>query len=101
LRILLLALLSVTGVSTAVASTCHDTTIWAEGDLGQTDAGKMPKSANITIGGGALTRICGNLSDPTNGVDMYEILITGPLFTAVTSGRGGSRWTIRRCFCST
>jgi PEP-CTERM motif len=90
MRILFIALLTFAGISSALASTCQNPGIWDEGDFGQTDAGKMPKSANVTIGVGPLTRICGSLADPTNGVDMYEILITGPTFTATTAGRGGN-----------
>jgi PEP-CTERM motif len=89
MRILFIALLTFAGISSALASTCQNPGIWDEGDFGQTDAGKMPKSANVTIGVGPLTRICGSLADPTNGVDMYEILVTG-LFSATTSGRGAN-----------
>jgi hypothetical protein len=91
MRILFITLLAFAGVSSALAGPCQIPGVWNEGDFGQTDAGKMPKSANITTSntGGDLTRICGNLADPTNGVDMYEILITG-LFSAATSGRGAN-----------
>ena len=89
MRFFIIAALSLAGITSVSATTCQNPGIWDEGDFGQTDAGKMPKTANITTGLGALTRICGNLSDPTNGVDMYEILVTG-LFSATTSGRGAN-----------
>ncbi len=90
MRFFIIAALSLAGITSVSASTCQNSGIWDEGDLGQTDAGKMPNTANITTGIGTLTRICGNLSNPSNGVDMYEILITGPTFTATTSGRGAN-----------
>jgi hypothetical protein len=60
--------------------------IWNEGDLGQTDAGGLPANANETNGTGALNDICGNVSDATNGADMYQIMIVGSTFTAITTG---------------
>jgi PEP-CTERM motif len=90
MRFFIIAAFSLAGITSVSASICQNPGIWDEGDLGQTDAGKMPKTANITTGIGTLTRICGDLSDPSNGVDMYEILITGPTFTATTSGRGAN-----------
>jgi hypothetical protein len=65
--------------------------VWNEGDGGQGDAGKFPAGANITAGsGGPLTTICGNLADATTGADMFEILITGSNFSALTADRAGS-----------
>ena len=61
------------------------TSVWIEGDDGQGDAGKFPGGANITVGAGSLNEICGNLNDTTSGGDMYEILITGTTFSALTS----------------
>jgi hypothetical protein len=59
--------------------------IWNEGDAGEGDAGKMPGSANITDGQGALDEICGALSNSASGGDMYEIEILGTTFSAETS----------------
>lgn len=92
MRILFLAVLALAGASAAAAGPCLGIHIWGEGDFGQTDAGKMPRSANVTTSttGGDLTRICGNLAEPTNGVDMFQIALTGPAFSALTAGRGAN-----------
>lgn len=64
-------------------------TTWNEGDAGQGDAGGLPGSANITIGGTTLTDILGSLSDDTAGADMYEIYIPDLQdFTATSTGDG-------------
>jgi PEP-CTERM motif-containing protein len=62
--------------------------IWNEGDAGEGDAGKLPGSANITVGVGSLTKICGSLDNSGSGGDMYEIMITNSTFTALTAGIG-------------
>src|SRR5580700_2000684 len=59
--------------------------IWNEGDDGEGDAGKFPSGANITIGVGSLSEICGSLSDSTSGGDMYAIMITNSTFSALTA----------------
>lgn len=78
---------AILGSSALQAGVCTPTPgTWNEGDFGQTDAGSLPSNANITTGAGALTDICGNLGDPTNGADMYQIMILGSTFTATTTG---------------
>jgi hypothetical protein len=76
------------GISTLQASPKYCTPaagIWNEGDQGEGDAGKMPGSANVTIGEGALDEICGAMSNSTSGGDMYEIDILGSTFSALTA----------------
>jgi PEP-CTERM motif-containing protein len=81
----------VIGISTLSAGPCTaGAGVWNEGDNGEGDAGKLPASANITIGVGSLTTICGNLTDASGGADMFEISITGSSFSAITSLRGSS-----------
>jgi hypothetical protein len=80
-----IAILGVTG------SMSWGSSIWTEGDDGQGDAGGLPGSANITVGSGVLTGIIGNLSDETEGADMYKIYISDPsTFSATTIGNGKS-----------
>jgi hypothetical protein len=62
--------------------------VWNEGDASEGDAGKLPGTANVTVGVGSLTRICGSLGAGAGGGDMYEIMITNSTFTALTSGVG-------------
>jgi hypothetical protein len=92
MRPLFFAALSLTFVSAfAIAGPCTPGPgIWNEGDLGQGDAGKKPNTANVTTGVGPLSTVCGNLGNVSNGADMYEIMITGTTFSALTHQRGGS-----------
>src|SRR5580658_6196196 len=78
---------SILGISTVqAAQVCTPGAgIWNEGDYGQGDAGKLTSNANVTMGSGSLNEICGTLSDPTSGGDMYEIMILGSTFSAVTA----------------
>jgi hypothetical protein len=59
--------------------------IWNEGDDGTGDAGKLPATANVTVGSGSLNEICGSMSNTTTGGDMYELIINGSTFSAVTA----------------
>lgn len=80
-----------TAVFIAASSLClgSSLTTWTEGEYGQGDAGGVPGSANVTIGGGTLTDIIGALSDETAGADMYEIYIPNLQdFTATSTGTG-------------
>ncbi|MBZ5603278.1 MAG: PEP-CTERM sorting domain-containing protein [Acidobacteriia bacterium] len=92
MRLFLLAALSCGIFTEAVhAGPCSAApNVWNEGDLGQGDAGKRPDTANVTFGSGSLDRICGNLVNPAGGGDLYEIMITGTTFGAITEPRGDS-----------
>ena len=90
MRTMFVLVLAVAAVSTAVAATCTPGPgVWTKSSASG-DAGSLPSNADITIGSGALNTICGNIADATDGVDMYEIMITGSSFTAVVSDRNGS-----------
>src|SRR5579883_134287 len=80
------------GVGTLRAAACSaGPGVWNEGDAGQGDAGRMLGTANVTIGVGSLTTICGNISQTDGtGVDLYEIMIVGTTFTATATDRGAS-----------
>lgn len=89
MRTLLLVSLAIAAVSSAVAAPCTaGPGVWDESNYGA-DAGALPATADITSGGGSLDTICGKIGNATDGVDMYEILITGT-FSATVSDRNGS-----------
>jgi hypothetical protein len=90
MRTLTLLVLAISFVSIAAAGPCTaGAGVWNEQAYGG-DAGKLPGTADITTGEGAVNLICGNLGDATGGGDMFEIYITGSGFSAITADRNGS-----------
>lgn len=90
MRFLGIVSMAIASMAMAAASTCSPSpSVWIEIDHGSGDAGILPASADVTAGLGPLSTICGTITDPTNGVDMYEIMVTGT-FSAIASDRPGS-----------
>jgi PEP-CTERM motif len=82
----LIGCIFVFGITASVgfaAPSCSDPTTFCESGGG--DAGQQLDTAGVTTGEGLLLNILGNLSDGTDGGDLYEIYISDPSeFSATT-----------------